>query len=52
MGPCGKAAVAKYYYRAVSNIPKYVCEIHDKEILKNGIARRFRKGRRKCLERK
>ena len=34
MGPCNKPAVAKYYYRAVSNTPKYVCEIHDKEIIK------------------
>ena len=34
MGPCNKPAVAKYYYRAVSITPKYVCEIHDKEIIK------------------
>jgi len=34
MGPCGKPAVAQYFYRAISNIPTYVCEWHDKELLK------------------
>ena len=35
MGPCDKPAVAKYFYRAVSDIPKYVCEWHDKELMKH-----------------
>lgn len=34
MGPCDKPSVAKYYYRAVSDIPKYVCEMHDKDLIK------------------
>ena len=32
---CGKPAVAMYFYRAVSDIPRYCCEYHDKEMEKH-----------------
>lgn len=31
---CNKPAVSMYFYRAVSDIPIYTCEYHDKELLK------------------
>jgi hypothetical protein len=32
---CGKPAVSMYFYRAVSDIPRYCCEYHDKEMEKH-----------------
>ena len=31
---CGKPAVAKWFWRATSDVPKYVCLIHDEKINK------------------
>ncbi len=31
---CGKPAVAQWFWRVTSDIPKYVCLIHDKKINK------------------
>jgi len=31
---CGKPATARYFWRAVSDVPKYFCSHHDDEMLK------------------
>ena len=31
---CGKPAVAQWFWRVTSDVPKYVCLIHDKKINK------------------
>lgn len=42
---CGKPAIAKYFWRAVSDVPKHVCVHHDAEImraeLKDDLEREF-----------
>lgn len=53
MTPCNKPAVAQWFWRDVSDEPKYVCLKHDNKIneeeMKDEMEREYDDGRQDCL---